>query len=399
MVAAGRRHDHCRTAGWTHSRHGVHRGGCLAGLQRQGRRAGQHRQVARHLAAVGIALAGFFGQRTLQQAHCQRRQRIDQLVGNGQRVVDMGVQNLCRGAGKRRSPDDAAIEDRAQRIEVRPPVDLVAVGALFGRHIGRRAHGAPDVGQFRCVERAGDAKIGEERRHGVGQCADAHRMVAVAIHHAQQYVARLDIAVHDAAAVGVIERAGDWLQQTRGVVGRQPHGFLHQVGQGRPFDQLHDDVGQAVVLAHVVDRHDVGVAQVAVGARFLAKAGAHGGVGVGQEHLHGDGPIASGVYGAIDRGHGAAAQPLDQAIGASLLTGQAAQRRRRALVGAVVVGQVHRVVHIHISPTGAVRKPHVDPLPVRCANRAPWFEPDQGWHAPTLPLVALLAMLTQRRKG
>ena len=74
------------------------------------------------------------------------------------------------------------------------------------------------------------------------------------------HVLRLDVAVDDAARVGVVERLAevgadlaDLAVAERAVVG--------EPGQGRALDQLGDEQGVAVLLAHLVEGDDAGVVE------------------------------------------------------------------------------------------------------------------------------------------
>ena len=76
----------------------------------------------------------------------------------------MGVQNLGCRAGKWRPADQTAKEDCSERIDICLSGHGARACALFGRHVGGRTNCSAFAGQFRRIQRAGDAEIGEQRR-------------------------------------------------------------------------------------------------------------------------------------------------------------------------------------------------------------------------------------------
>ena len=108
--------------------------------------------------------------------------------------------------------------------------------------------------------------------------AEVHDLdVAVAGDHD---VGRLDVAVDDAAAVAVVQRAQDAVDQLGRALRQQPPIGAQQVAQRAAVDVLHHDVrhGRALgrVLARVVDRDDRGVVQRRGGLRLPAEPGLEG---------------------------------------------------------------------------------------------------------------------------
>ncbi len=148
------------------------------------------------------------------------------------------VVHIQRGIGLERAP---ARHRLVQQHAQRPDVDAGPEAAplyLLGRHVMGRAHHAAGDGQVLAVQQLGDAEVGQ--------------------HHAalglDQDVGRLQIAVNDALAVGVVDGAGDRLQDLHPLVHRQAR---PQLGQRPPGDEIHHDV----VGADLVHRHDVRVVQ------------------------------------------------------------------------------------------------------------------------------------------
>ena len=98
--------------------------------------------------------------------------------------------------------DDASIEDSPQRIDIGPAIGIATPGALFGRHIGRRPDRAPSIGQLRCVQRAGNSKVGKQRNHEVVKRFQLHGIRLARASRTQQNIARFDIAMDKPVQMG-----------------------------------------------------------------------------------------------------------------------------------------------------------------------------------------------------
>ncbi len=132
----------------------------------------------------------------------------------------------------------------------------------------------------------------------------------------QHDVAGLHIAVDDPAVVCRIERSCDLGNQAGGLARRERAVAAEERGEILAVDQLHHEVRALVVDAEVVDRHDAGVAERRSSVSLLAKSRDEVGVApeFPVEDLDGDIAAELAVGGAVDRGHAALAQQLDEAI-------------------------------------------------------------------------------------
>src|SRR5262249_48074500 len=88
----------------------------------------------------------------------------------------------------------------------------------------------------------------------------------------------------------------------------QPH------GQAGAVDELHAEVVQAVVLADLVDRDDLGVVEVGHRLGLVAESPDLLGAGPGPrpDHLDGDQAVEAELAGLVDDPHAAVAEDPDQ---------------------------------------------------------------------------------------
>ena len=141
----------------------------------------------------------------------------------------------------------------------------------------------------------------------------------------QQDVLGLDIAVDDALAMGVIERARDLRRDAHRVGDRQLLLPRDPLPQRLAVHERHDVEEQAIGVAGVMQRQDVRMLQVGGGLDLLEEpVGAHQGGEVRVQHLDRDLAIVLEVVGQIDRGHPAGTQLALDAVAAG--EGAAASR-------------------------------------------------------------------------
>ena len=205
------------------------------------------------------------------------------------------------GPGVGRRPGQHLVADRREG-------ELVGHGAgplghrLLGGHVHRRADVVALFGQVLArmlvqVER--DAEVGEHRHAVLGE----------------QDVLGLDVAVHDARAVGVRQRLGGLAGDPEGVVHRQALLPLEAGTERLAADVGHGEPELPVVLARVVDRADVGVLQPRRRRDLAAEAlDVHAGADLGPEQLEGDGPVVAQVVGEVDGRHSAPAELALEAV-------------------------------------------------------------------------------------
>ena len=126
---------------------------------------------------------------------------------------------------------------------------------------------------------------------------------------ADEDVGRLDVAVHDAAAVRRIQRIGDLDAQLHNPLRRQRLVFDAVLQRG-PFQQLHGDEVLVALAANVVDGANVRVVEGGRGPRFaletLQRLRVPG--DLRRQELEGDKAAQARVLRLVDDAHAAAAQ-------------------------------------------------------------------------------------------
>ena len=208
-------------------------------------------------------------------------------------------------SGVRRFADQHFVHDAAERVDVGAAIDGLAQG-LLGTHIGRRADGETGLGQPRSAgiaDGACDSEIGNED------------LVA-----RKENVLRLDVTVHQAFAIGVVERLGDLAGDVDGGIERQLRLPNHPTAERLAVDVRHDVVEAALRFARsrrncprIEEAHHAGMIELRGDLDFTEKAFCAENRGeVRTEDLDGDLAVANQVVGQIDPRHAARADfPLD----------------------------------------------------------------------------------------
>ena len=178
-----------------------------------------------------------------------------------------------------------------EREDVAPPVELVAHG-LLGRHVGRRAEQGAGLGQV-----------------GVGELRDPEVGDLDPVFLVQDQVLRLDVAVDDALAVGVVDRRGDLAGQADDLLRLEPVAGFDEGGHGLAVHELHGQVGDALLFADVEEGDDVRVGEGAGDPGLVVEAVDEGPVlralsrRVEPDGLDGEIPLDERVIGLVDRAH------------------------------------------------------------------------------------------------
>ncbi len=152
-------------------------------------------------------------------------------------------------------------------------VHLGRTGELLRRHVPQGSHGliaGGQAGKRLSVHQLGQPEVG-----------DLHRSCLV-----YQDVLGLDVTVHDAPVVGVLQRGADLGHDGQGLA-RIELATLHQLPKVRAVHELHHDPGQALLLVKVMDRDDARVGQFRQGLGLPQEAlfPAVNGLRRGQEDL------------------------------------------------------------------------------------------------------------------
>ena len=161
-----------------------------------------------------------------------------------------------RIARERRSPEEHLVEDDPEGVEVAAGVDGPALG-LLGREVRGGAH-----------HRSGLCQLGLVADHRRCDPEVCDLDVPVGGH---EDVAGLDIAVDEPVAVCKSEGCRNVGGDLCGTVGMQRPLGTEDLGEAATLDVLHDDEVGALLLAPVVDAHDVGVVEVGGRLRLAAE--------------------------------------------------------------------------------------------------------------------------------
>ena len=227
-------------------------------------------------------------------------------------VVRLPVENLQdRVEGRRGAegwfPREAGVKDGAETVDIHGRREVLLGGGLFGGHVLRGADNGPSArqfiaaraGGFRRAERLGQAEIGDVRLAG-------------GVH---QDVRRFDVAMEDAALVGVMHRPRDQRHEASRFsrsVAQSGEGS----GQAAALNELHCEVVLTLMFADLVDRDNVGMVEQGGGLGFSAEAPDIGGGGQlsGKDDLQRDDAVGVDLSGLVNQAHAAPAQFLQHLV-------------------------------------------------------------------------------------
>jgi hypothetical protein len=226
----------------------------------------------------------------------QVAERVVREVAGG--LLEVGARVL-RGCGglERGTAGDHLVEYHPEGVDVGAAVHGVPA-ELLGGHVPRAADDAAVVARGA----ARDAEVHQLRHH-----ADADAL-------ADHDVRGLHVGVHDAQRVRGLQGRPD-LQRHGQRVASTERALGEQGGQRSTVDQLHHQIGRAVVGAsEVVHLHDVGVLQRAGRPRLLHEPPVAVVLAGLVEQLDRDGSSDAQLLGPVHRAHAAGAESGAEAV-------------------------------------------------------------------------------------
>jgi hypothetical protein len=249
----------------------------------------------------------------LRQTSCDKPFEIRCDKGlNALKSCWLRLQYGCRHGRERFSCKCAAtrqhfVEHRAKREDVAARVSL-STFQLLGRHVVHRPQHHAVAGQ-----RAGDL-CGRDGLDYMRHSRDAEveqLRPGLRKHH----VGGLQIAMHDTCAMRRVERARDVDGDRKDLIDGQ-RALLQSLGERVSVEELHDEIVDAVVVADVEQRADVGVTQFRnrAGFAFEPRTALRILREVLAQHLDGNGAIKPRVARFVDLAHPAGAKRRDDFV-------------------------------------------------------------------------------------
>ena len=254
----------------------------------------------RELPAARVALLRVLRQRLGDHGVERRRQLGPLSARRGRLRFEVREHDRdVRVAPERRLPDETLVEQAAERVDVRPPIDVLT-GDLLGCDVLDRAQQPAVVGD--------SSLLGDPLREAEVRQVDVVGAVRAG-GRVEQHVGGLHVAMHEAARVCRIEGACD-LSQDADRVRRVQAAVFEAFSQVTPLDIAHGDEEELLGSPGLVDRDDVRMVdrrgqlrlvEEAVTERFVLGE-------AGSEQLERDLPLESQILGQVDDAHPAPAQ-------------------------------------------------------------------------------------------
>lgn len=214
---------------------------------------------------------------------------------------------------------------QANEIDVGPMVCVGVASGLLGGDVGRRAKRRPDRRQ------RGVLALAAGCGHGLGNPEIGHRGRTAR----EEDVVRLDVAVHNAVRMGVLQSPRDVAQDGHRL-GQAHCAIAREAGPERlALDERHRVVRQAVGFARRQHGHDVWVLEARRDLDFAPETFGTDLCGeLRRQHLYDDLAAERGFFGDEDLGHPAAAEFTLKRVGvAEGRLESVAQARHLAPVG------------------------------------------------------------------
>ena len=208
--------------------------------------------------------------------------------------------------------DDAKVAELTKKLESLTAEIGKRREHLLGRHVVQRPQNRTRTG-----ETCGSSLIRGRRAQRYGWCRllGQTKIEQLRAGFGQHDVARLQVAVHDAALVCRTQRVRDADGDRQRVVERQRAPY-EPVGQCFALEQFHDEVRRAGLIANVVQRADVRMRQLRDGASFAIESRPKLRVcrEVGGQDFDRNRPVETRVSRTIDLSHAARAERADHFI-------------------------------------------------------------------------------------
>ena len=246
--------------------------------------------------ALGHRSAGSFSSaRSTAASSAGEMLRRCRLGGTGSSVTSLATIACDGRAGERRLADQHLVRHRAERVDVGAMPDALVAHRLLGRHVLRRAE------RQACLRHALAARV----LHGERDPEVRHERGTVV----QQDVLGLDVAVHDAMPMRVLQRRRHLGGDADRVVDRQLLLAIEPRAQRLAVDEGHHVEQLSRRVSRVEQRQDVRMLQAGRDLDLLEEAlGADHRRQLGVQHLHRHLAVMARVRREIDGRHPAAAE-------------------------------------------------------------------------------------------